>query len=288
MKVCIVMYAEGIDGPDEVRLVSDREAPADDFFRSFTWQRGLYSDESMRLEVWSRLADGSFRRERIETRMARSEQAEAIEEAEKQWNEVNGHNEDSSGSRQGSKAMADEDEQEQRDWLRHRSERASIEAMDPKTAKAILVETVGALYCALEGSSSVPDGLHPADIISKHIQRGNLLVDGMGDDPAQAALDEIAEVCGKPRPEYPSDVVDDVRALVAERDGFLAMAERRRKRADEPPPGFAVERVDLGDAWFLVRASGTQPLIRITAEARDERRADELAELGRTLVEDAA
>jgi len=35
-------------------------------------------------------------------------------------------------------------------------------------------------------------------------------------------------------------------------------------------------RVDLTDGWFLIRASGTQPLIRITAEARDPRRADEL------------
>ncbi|WP_246984737.1 phosphoglucosamine mutase [Halorientalis marina] len=33
-------------------------------------------------------------------------------------------------------------------------------------------------------------------------------------------------------------------------------------------------RVDLGDGWFLLRASGTQPLVRITAEARDETRAD--------------
>ncbi len=33
-------------------------------------------------------------------------------------------------------------------------------------------------------------------------------------------------------------------------------------------------RVDLGDAWFLLRASGTQPLVRITAEARDPERAD--------------
>jgi phosphoglucosamine mutase len=32
-------------------------------------------------------------------------------------------------------------------------------------------------------------------------------------------------------------------------------------------------RVDLGDAWFLLRASGTQPLVRVTAEARDEDRA---------------
>jgi len=35
-------------------------------------------------------------------------------------------------------------------------------------------------------------------------------------------------------------------------------------------------RVDLGDAWFLLRASGTQPLVRLTAQARDEARADEV------------
>lgn len=35
-------------------------------------------------------------------------------------------------------------------------------------------------------------------------------------------------------------------------------------------------RVDLGDAWFLLRASGTQPLVRVTAQARDEARADEV------------
>jgi phosphoglucosamine mutase len=33
-------------------------------------------------------------------------------------------------------------------------------------------------------------------------------------------------------------------------------------------------RVDLGDAWFLLRASGTQPLIRVTAEAREADRAE--------------
>jgi len=46
-------------------------------------------------------------------------------------------------------------------------------------------------------------------------------------------------------------------------------------------------RVDLGDAWFLVRASGTQPLVRITAEARDEARADEVFETARSYVEAA-
>ncbi|WP_410767664.1 phosphoglucosamine mutase [Haloferax sp. DFSO60] len=35
-------------------------------------------------------------------------------------------------------------------------------------------------------------------------------------------------------------------------------------------------RVDTDDGWFLVRASGTEPLIRVTAEARDEDTANRL------------
>ncbi|WP_226022616.1 phosphoglucosamine mutase [Halomicrobium salinisoli] len=46
-------------------------------------------------------------------------------------------------------------------------------------------------------------------------------------------------------------------------------------------------RVDLGDAWFLVRASGTQPLVRITAEARESDRADDAFETAAGLVADA-
>ncbi|MBV0902166.1 phosphoglucosamine mutase [Haloarcula salina] len=46
-------------------------------------------------------------------------------------------------------------------------------------------------------------------------------------------------------------------------------------------------RVDLGDAWFLLRASGTQPLVRLTAEARDAGRADDAFEEARTVVDDA-
>jgi phosphoglucosamine mutase len=45
--------------------------------------------------------------------------------------------------------------------------------------------------------------------------------------------------------------------------------------------------VDLGDAWFLVRASGTQPLVRVTAEAREAARAESAFEEARALVEDA-
>ena len=46
-------------------------------------------------------------------------------------------------------------------------------------------------------------------------------------------------------------------------------------------------RVDLGDAWFLVRASGTEPKVRITAEARSEERMNEVFEEARTIVENA-
>jgi phosphoglucosamine mutase len=46
-------------------------------------------------------------------------------------------------------------------------------------------------------------------------------------------------------------------------------------------------RVDHGDGWTLVRASGTQPLVRVTAEARDPDRADDLLDTATALVEAA-
>jgi phosphoglucosamine mutase len=45
-------------------------------------------------------------------------------------------------------------------------------------------------------------------------------------------------------------------------------------------------RVGTDDGWFLVRASGTEPLVRVTAEARSDERADELFEEASELVED--
>jgi phosphoglucosamine mutase len=46
-------------------------------------------------------------------------------------------------------------------------------------------------------------------------------------------------------------------------------------------------RVSTDDGWFLVRASGTQPLVRVTAEARDAERAERLLGEARELVESA-
>lgn len=46
-------------------------------------------------------------------------------------------------------------------------------------------------------------------------------------------------------------------------------------------------RVDLGDGWFLIRQSGTQPLVRITAEAREEEQCESIFETANALVGDA-
>jgi phosphoglucosamine mutase len=46
-------------------------------------------------------------------------------------------------------------------------------------------------------------------------------------------------------------------------------------------------RAETDDGWFLLRASGTQPLIRVTAETRDETAADRLLERATSLVEQA-
>ena len=82
-------------------------------------------------------------------------------------------------------------------------------------------------------------------------------------------------------PDYPirreSVAVEDKRAVVDR------LADRITAEYDDVATLDGV-RVDLGDAWFLVRASGTQPLIRITAEARDEGRATDAFEIARDAV----
>lgn len=47
-------------------------------------------------------------------------------------------------------------------------------------------------------------------------------------------------------------------------------------------------RVSFDGGWFLIRASGTQPLVRVTAEAREEARAEELLATAEEFVADAS
>ncbi len=85
-------------------------------------------------------------------------------------------------------------------------------------------------------------------------------------------------------PSYPieraSVGLDDKRATMA------AVEKRVLERYDDVETLDGV-RVELGDGWFLIRASGTQPLIRLTAEARSKDRAEKLLSTARSLLEEA-
>ncbi|WP_256393167.1 phosphoglucosamine mutase [Natronoarchaeum rubrum] len=73
--------------------------------------------------------------------------------------------------------------------------------------------------------------------------------------------------------EAKEDVMGRVRELVAGRYDDVATLDG--------------VRVDRENGWFLVRASGTQPLIRVTAEARDPEEADAVLEEALGVVSDA-
>jgi phosphoglucosamine mutase len=72
--------------------------------------------------------------------------------------------------------------------------------------------------------------------------------------------------------------VDDKRGVMA------AVSEALRSRYGDVDTTDGV-RVTTDEGWFLVRASGTQPLVRVTAEARSEDDADELLAAVRDVVE---
>ena len=62
-------------------------------------------------------------------------------------------------------------------------------------------------------------------------------------------------------------------AEVAEKKGVMKQVERRVLAEYDDVLTLDGVRANLEDGWFLVRASGTQPLVRVTAEARDPERA---------------
>ncbi|WP_049928162.1 phosphoglucosamine mutase [Halopiger goleimassiliensis] len=72
----------------------------------------------------------------------------------------------------------------------------------------------------------------------------------------------------------------------AERDAMLDAAANHAHAADADLNTRDGYRLDYGDAWVLARPSGTEPLVRVYAEARDADRADALAEeMYETLVD---
>ncbi|MFC6719740.1 phosphoglucosamine mutase [Natrialbaceae archaeon GCM10025810] len=63
----------------------------------------------------------------------------------------------------------------------------------------------------------------------------------------------------------------------AERDAMLDAAANQANTSDAELNTRDGYRLDYGDAWVLARPSGTEPLVRIYAEAREADRAEELA-----------
>lgn len=63
----------------------------------------------------------------------------------------------------------------------------------------------------------------------------------------------------------------------AEREAMLAAVERAAEGADASINTTDGVRLDYGDGWVLARPSGTEPVIRVYAEAHEKDRADDLA-----------
>ena len=92
-------------------------------------------------------------------------------------------------------------------------------------------------------------------------------------------------------------LTDDVETYPLERGSFEVADKRTVMAAVEDAVRSAYDadqiddidgvRVNLDDGWFLVRASGTQPLVRVTAEAREPDTADSLLAEARDIVSSA-
>ena len=95
--------------------------------------------------------------------------------------------------------------------------------------------------------------------------------------PLSALVDSVAT--------YP---IERTSIEVADKSGVMGRVETRvAERYDEVETLDGV-RVETDAGWFLIRASGTEPVIRVTAEARDEAAAEALFDDAVAIVTDAS
>jgi len=110
-------------------------------------------------------------------------------------------------------------------------------------------------------------------------------------DGPLAACKMVALVSERPLAERIAEIdTYPIRRDSIETDEKAAVMERVRERVTAEYDDVSTldgVRVDRGDGWFLLRASGTQPLVRLTAEARKEARAEELFEIAHETLQDA-
>ncbi|CQR52921.1 MULTISPECIES: phosphoglucosamine mutase [Haloferax] len=115
-----------------------------------------------------------------------------------------------------------------------------------------------------------PDGpLAACKLVEFVSRRGPLadLVDGVDSYPLRRESVETTDKTG---------VLDRVESAVREEYDDVDIDDRDGLR------------VETDEGWFLIRASGTQPLVRVTAEARTETATDRLFDEALTLVESCA
>jgi phosphomannomutase/phosphoglucomutase len=88
-----------------------------------------------------------------------------------------------------------------------------------------------------------------------------------------------------PHADYATDRRNPTYESESSRDAMMAAAEAFATEADATLDTTDGYRLDYGDAWVLVRPSGTEPKIRIYAEARSQERATDLADAVQSAVD---
>jgi phosphoglucosamine mutase len=87
-------------------------------------------------------------------------------------------------------------------------------------------------------------------------------------------------------PEYPT-LRDKVQCQNKEKEAAMESMLKIEGEFGEVKDVYTVDgiRLQLEDGWVLIRPSGTEPMIRITVEAHDRARAEQLLETSRSFVE---